>query len=46
MRDQFLGIPLDSAGKEVNKEYPFRKFKKDIIKQLDDWVDQKKRGTI
>lgn len=46
MRDQILGIPLDSAGKEVNKEYPFRKFKKDIIKQLDDWVDQKKRGTI
>ena len=46
MRDQILGVPLDSAGKEVNKEYPFRKFKKDIIKQLDDWVDQKKRGTI
>ena len=46
MRDQILGIPLDSAGKEVNKEYPFRKFKKDIIKQLDDWVGQKTPGTI
>lgn len=45
MRNQILGIPLNSAGKEVNKDYPFRKFKNDIIKQLDDWVKLKKAET-
>ena len=43
MRNQILGIPLDSSGREVDKEYPLRKFKKDIIKQLDDWVEEKKK---
>jgi len=46
MRNQILGIPLNSSGKKIDKEYPFRKFKNDIIEQLDEWVDQKKRRTI
>ncbi len=46
MRNQILGIPLNSSGQKVDKEYPFRKFKNDIIEQLDKWVDQKKRRTI
>ena len=46
MRNQILGIPLNSSGQKVDKEYPFRKFKNDIIEQLDEWVEKKKSGKI
>lgn len=35
LRNEMLGIPLDDSGNSVNKEYPFRKFKIDIIEQIE-----------
>ena len=34
MKNMFLGLPLGAEG----KEYPLRKFKEDIIEQLDQTV--------
>lgn len=35
MRNQILGIPLSSDDDEVKSDYPLKKFKNDIIEQLD-----------
>ena len=46
IRLKLLGVPVDGDGNYVQGEYPFRKFKNDIVDCIDEWVSKKKRGTI
>lgn len=46
IRLKLLGVPVDGDGNYVQDEYPFRKFKNDIVDCIDEWVSKKKRRTI
>lgn len=46
IRLKILDIPVDRNGDYVKGEYPFRKFKNDIIDHIDEWIEKKKNGTI
>jgi lipid II:glycine glycyltransferase (peptidoglycan interpeptide bridge formation enzyme) len=46
LRMKLLGVPVDEDGNYVKGEYPFRKFKNDIVDCINEWVEKKKQGLI